>query len=110
MYKLSLTINKAIHHNSPDYLASLLHLQIPIYNTPDPFLQHRYPYHSPFTQTPFFKFTLLCPLCPLPLELPTQTPTNKLINSLLKTPPQDSLLLPCLPSHSIISIPRTADC
>ena len=29
-YKLSLTIHKAIHHNSPDYLASLLHLQIPI--------------------------------------------------------------------------------
>ena len=29
-YKLSLTIHKAIHHNSPDYLASLLHLQTPI--------------------------------------------------------------------------------
>ena len=25
-YKLSLTIHKAIHHNSPDYLASLIHL------------------------------------------------------------------------------------
>ena len=30
MYKLSLIIHKAIHHNSPDYFASLLHLQIPI--------------------------------------------------------------------------------
>ena len=29
-YKLSLTIHKAIHHNSPDYLASLLHLHTPI--------------------------------------------------------------------------------
>ena len=29
-YKLSLTIHKAIHHNPPDYLASLLHLQTPI--------------------------------------------------------------------------------
>ena len=28
--KLSLTIHKAIHHNSPDYLASLLHLHTPI--------------------------------------------------------------------------------
>ena len=28
-YKLSLTIHKAIHHNSPDYLASLLHLYMP---------------------------------------------------------------------------------
>ena len=30
IYKLSLTIHKAIHHNSPDYLASLLHLHTPI--------------------------------------------------------------------------------
>ena len=30
MYKLSLIIHKAIHQNSPDYFASLLHLQIPI--------------------------------------------------------------------------------
>ena len=81
-YKLSLTIHKAIHHNSPDYLASLLHLHKPI-TTPDPFLQHLYPYHSPSTQTQFFKYTLLYPLYPLPLELPTQTPTNKLLNSLL---------------------------
>ena len=29
-YKLSLTIHKAIHHNSPDYLASIIHLQTPI--------------------------------------------------------------------------------
>ena len=29
-YKLSLTIHKAIYHNSPDYLASLLHLHTPI--------------------------------------------------------------------------------
>ena len=29
-YKLSLTIHKAIHHNSPYYLASLLHLHTPI--------------------------------------------------------------------------------
>ena len=29
-YKLSLTTHKAIHHNSPDYLASLLHLYTPI--------------------------------------------------------------------------------
>ena len=29
-YKLSLTIHKAIHHNSLDYLAPLLHLQTPI--------------------------------------------------------------------------------
>ena len=29
-YKVSLTIHKAIHHNSPDYLASLLHLHTPI--------------------------------------------------------------------------------
>ena len=29
-YKLSLTIHKVIHHNSPDYLASLLHLHTPI--------------------------------------------------------------------------------
>ena len=28
-YKLSITIHKAIHHNSPDYLASLLHLYTP---------------------------------------------------------------------------------
>ena len=80
-YKLSLTIHKAIHHNSPDYLASLLHLHTPI--TPDPFLQNLYPYHSPSTQTPLFQYTILCPLCPLPLELPAQSPTNKHINSLL---------------------------
>ena len=29
-YKISLTIHKAIHHNSHDYLASLLHLHTPI--------------------------------------------------------------------------------
>ena len=29
-YKLSLTIHKSIHHNSPDYLAYLLHLHTPI--------------------------------------------------------------------------------
>ena len=29
-YKLSLTIHKAIHHTSPDYLASILHLHTPI--------------------------------------------------------------------------------
>ena len=29
-YKLSLTIYKSIHHNFPDYLASLLHLNTPI--------------------------------------------------------------------------------
>ena len=29
-YKFSLTIHKSIHYNSPDYLASLLHLQTPI--------------------------------------------------------------------------------
>ena len=29
-YKLSLTIHKAIHHNSPGYLSSLLHLHTPI--------------------------------------------------------------------------------
>ena len=29
-YKLYLTIHKTIHHNSPDYLASLLHLHTPI--------------------------------------------------------------------------------
>ena len=29
-YKLSLTIHKDIHHNSPDYIASLLHLHTPI--------------------------------------------------------------------------------
>ena len=28
-YKLSLVIHKCIHHNSPDYLASLLHLHTP---------------------------------------------------------------------------------
>ena len=28
-YKLSLTIHKAIHHNSPDYLASHIHLHTP---------------------------------------------------------------------------------
>ena len=30
MYKLSLTIHKAIHHNYTDYLASLLHIHTPI--------------------------------------------------------------------------------
>ena len=29
-HKLSLTIHKAIHHNSPDYLVSLIHLHTPI--------------------------------------------------------------------------------
>ena len=87
-YKLSLTIHKAIHQNSPDYLPPTS--TNTNYYTPDPFLQQLYPYHSPFIQTPFFKYTLLCPLCPLPLELLTQTPKT--------------------PSNSIISLPRTADC
>ena len=82
-YKLSLTIHKAIHHNSlttlpPSYIYTHTH-----HSTPDPFLQQLYPYHSPSTQTTLFQYTILCPLCPLPLELPAQSSTNKHINSLL---------------------------
>ena len=52
-YKLSLTIHKAIHHNSPDYLASLLHLHTPITtlqtrssNTVIPTTPHLHKLHS----------------------------------------------------------------
>ena len=51
-HKISLTIHKAIHHNSPDYIASLLHLHTPITPLPTrssntfiittPHLQKRY--------------------------------------------------------------------
>ena len=84
-YKISLTIHKAIHHNSPDYLASLLHLHIPITplqtrssNTFILTTPHLHKLHSSNIRS-----LPNCHLCSLPLELPTQSPTNKHINSLL---------------------------
>ena len=81
-YKISLIIYKAIHHNSPDYLPSLLHIHIPITplqtrssNTFILTTPHLHKHHSSNIRS--------FALCPLPLELPAQSPTNKHINCLL---------------------------
>ena len=94
-YKLSLTIHKAIHHNYPDYLASLLHLHTP--TTPI----HTRSSNTFILTTPhlhnLLPYTLICPICPLSLELHTLPPSNNDINLLLQTSSKDILFLPCFP-------------
>ena len=68
-YKLSLTIHKAIHHNSPDYLASLLHLHTPITT-----LQTRFSITF-ILPLPIYTNSILQIYAPLPsLPLTTGTP------------------------------------
>ena len=108
-YKLSLTIHKAIHHNSPDYLASLLNLHTPITplqtrssNTFILTTPHLHKLHSSNIRS----FALSAPYhgtpCPITYEQTHQLPhlnaTLRLITS----------LLPSLPLNN--NLPRTADC
>ena len=70
-YNLSLTIHRAIHHNSPDYLASLLHLHTHI--TP---LQTRSSNTFILTTPYFYKLysSIYAPLPSLPLTTGTPYP------------------------------------
>ena len=70
-YKLSLTIHKAIHHNSPDYLASLLHLQTLITT-----LQTRSSNTSILTTPHLYKLQIYAPLPSLPLTTGTPYPNT----------------------------------
>ena len=101
-YKLSLTIHKAIYHNSP----------IPIlpspsththYSNTHPILIHLSPYYTPTTQPPFLPYTLLCPICPLSLKLTTLPPSNNDINLILQISSKYILFIPCFPPNTIIS-------
>ena len=108
-YKLSLTIHKAIHHNSPDYLASLLHLHTPI--TP---LQTRSS-NTFILTTPHLQNSTLPIYDPLPsLPLTTGSPCPITYEQTHQLPPLNATLrliispLPSLPLNN--SLPRTADC
>ena len=120
-YKLSLTIHKAIHHNTlttlhPSYFYTNLS------STPDPFPQHLYPYHSPSTQTPLFIYIYMkSGVCTIivydhlpPLPLTTGTPFPITYEQTHQLPTLNATLifitspLPSLPLNN--SIPRTAEC
>ena len=104
-YKLSLTIQKAIHHNSHDYLSSLLHLHTHYYT-------HRpVPPTSLSLPLPIFTNSILkiyAPLLSLPLTTGTSYPNTYELN--LSIPSFKRHLMThyfSLPSpHSIISLPR----
>ena len=96
-YKLSLTIHKAIYHNSPDYLASLLHLHKPI--TPLPiYTNSTLPIYD---HLPSLPLTIGTP-CPITYEQTHQLPPLNATLILIISP------LPSLPLNN--SLPRTADC
>ena len=86
-YKLSLTTHNAIHHNSPDYLASLLHLHTSI--TP---LQTRSS-NTFILTTPIYTNSTLPIYDPFP-SLPLTTGTSCLINykQTNKLPPLNATL------------------
>ena len=107
-YKLSLTIHKAIYHNSPDYFASLLHLHTPITplqtrssNTPLPlpiYTNSILPIYDPLPSLPLTTGTH----CPITYEQTHQLPPLNVTLRLIISP------LPSLPLNN--SLQRTADC
>ena len=83
-YKLSLTIHKAIHHNSPDYLASLLHLHTPITSlqtrSSNTFIlttPHLHKLHSSNIRSFALSAPYLCNSLPNHLRTNTSTPSFK---------------------------------
>ena len=101
-YKFSLTIHKAIHHNSPDYIASLLHLHTPIIHSrpvpPTPlslplpiYTNSTHPIYDPLPSLPLTTGTP-CPTYEQTHQLPPLNATLRLITSPLPSLPINNSL------------------
>ena len=108
-YKLSLTIHKAIHHNSPDYLApSYFYTHPSLHSRPVPptplslplpiYTNSTLPIYDPLPSLPLTTGTP----CPITYEQTHQLPPLKATLILITSP------LPSLPLNNSLS--RTADC